>query len=263
MSEVKGKRDRSPAFPAIPLGEAVDKLAAFEKTFGRHAAPYDKAGLAWGLKQAGDYVAALRYFGFVEYVGGSEARQIVITEDGRNLLRAQQPSLRQALLRKAALQPREIAKFWSKWGADRPPDPVCLDELVLRNGFSQRGAPLFLRSYDETIGFVELAETHKIDSDSAEVEEGNADAEKDEQPPARTLSPPMPLPPVRGARIMEGERELTTGLLSKETSFRLIVNGRVGAREIERLIRKLQLDKEILADEDEEISSHVSDLGDP
>jgi len=50
---------------------------------------------------------------------------------------------------------------------------------------------------------------------------------------------------------MEGERELTTGLLSKETSFRVIVNGPVGVREIERLIRKLELDKEILAEQDE------------
>jgi hypothetical protein len=51
---------------------------------------------------------------------------------------------------------------------------------------------------------------------------------------------------------MEGERELTTGLLSKAASFRLIVSGPVGVREIERLIKKLELDKEILADESED-----------
>jgi len=49
---------------------------------------------------------------------------------------------------------------------------------------------------------------------------------------------------------MAGERELTTGLLSKTASFRLIVSGDVGAKEIERLIAKLELDKEILADSD-------------
>jgi hypothetical protein len=48
---------------------------------------------------------------------------------------------------------------------------------------------------------------------------------------------------------MEGERELTTGLLSKEVSFRLIVSGAVGVKEIEMLIKKLELDKEILADD--------------
>jgi hypothetical protein len=57
-------------------------------------------------------------------------------------------------------------------------------------------------------------------------------------------------PPPKGVKIMEGERELTTGLLSKNASFRLIVSGNVGVKEIERLIAKLQLDKEILADQD-------------
>jgi hypothetical protein len=51
---------------------------------------------------------------------------------------------------------------------------------------------------------------------------------------------------------MAGERELTTGLLSKESNFRLIVSGPIGVKEIERLIQKLELDKEILADPDAE-----------
>ena len=49
---------------------------------------------------------------------------------------------------------------------------------------------------------------------------------------------------------MEGEREFTTGMLSKEASFRLIVSGPVGVKEIERLIKKLELDKEILEEVD-------------
>jgi len=49
---------------------------------------------------------------------------------------------------------------------------------------------------------------------------------------------------------MAGERELTTGLLAKDASFRLIVNGQIGMKEIERLIQKLEIDKDILADQD-------------
>jgi len=56
---------------------------------------------------------------------------------------------------------------------------------------------------------------------------------------------------------MAGERELTTGLLSKDASFRLIVSGNVGVKEIERLIKKLELDKEILADQDDEAEDDV------
>ena len=47
---------------------------------------------------------------------------------------------------------------------------------------------------------------------------------------------------------MHGERELATGLLSKDASYRLIVSGQIGEKKIERLNRKLELDKEILAD---------------
>ena len=58
-------------------------------------------------------------------------------------------------------------------------------------------------------------------------------------------------PPLKKAKIMAGERELTTGLLAKDASFRLIVSGEIGVKEIERLIKKLELDKEILADQDD------------
>jgi hypothetical protein len=41
---------------------------------------------------------------------------------------------------------------------------------------------------------------------------------------------------------MDDERELTTGLLSKDASFRLIGSGHIGVKEIEMLIKKLQID---------------------
>ena len=45
---------------------------------------------------------------------------------------------------------------------------------------------------------------------------------------------------------------MTTELLAKETSFRLIVSGTVAVQEIKRLIRKLEIDKEILVDQEGE-----------
>ena len=46
------------------------------------------------------------------------------------------------------------------------------------------------------------------------------------------------------------ERELTTGILSKSAGFRLIVNGKIGAKEIDRLIAKLTLDRIICISSD-------------
>jgi hypothetical protein len=52
-----------------------------------------------------------------------------------------------------------------------------------------------------------------------------------------------------GERVRRQADYRTTGPLSKDAAFRLIVSGPVGVREIDRLIRKLELDKEILAEE--------------
>ena len=56
---------------------------------------------------------------------------------------------------------------------------------------------------------------------------------------------------------MDGERELVAGLLSKDANFRVIVSGTVGVKEIERLISKLELDKEILAEADGDADATV------
>lgn len=63
--------------------------------------------------------------------------------------------------------------------------------------------------------------------------------------------PPPPADKIhQKVKVMENERELTTGLLSKDARFRLIVSGSVGVKEVERLIKKLELDREILASPD-------------
>ena len=246
MADTPGKRDRSPNFPCISLRAAADRLAALDKYFGRHPAPLTKIGLAWGLKENSDqalqFLSAMRYYGLVDYQGDPPTRQAVITEPGRTYLRAQQETVRHQIMCQAALRPRMIRKLWETWGPDRPPDPVCTDALIIHNGFSDRGAQIFLKIYDDTIAFAELARSDKIDLD-----ENGDDANNDHELPTLVL----PDPPLRGSdRLMDGERELTTGLLSKDSSFRLIVSGPVGVKEIERLIRKLELDKEILADEE-------------
>jgi hypothetical protein len=87
------------------------------------------------------------------------------------------------------------------------------------------------------------------------IDEGDASTEEVVDAPVQPeTKPPSPPAPTKEATVtvMEGERVLTTGLLSKDASFRLIVSGPIGVREIERLMKKLELDKEILADDGSE-----------
>lgn len=55
----------------------------------------------------------------------------------------------------------------------------------------------------------------------------------------------------RAGPFLAAEREPTTGMLAKGASFRLILSGNIGVKEIERLIQTLKIDKEILADQNE------------
>ncbi|MFL9499447.1 hypothetical protein ACJMQP_05245 [Rhodopseudomonas palustris] len=250
---LKGSKDRSPSFPFIPLKTAIDRLEQFEAKFGRHPAPAAKAGLAWGMKekssQADQTLAALKSFGLVKYDGMGVSRHASLTDEGRNYLRAQQESSKQAILKVCALRPKIMRTFWAEWGADRPPDEVALDQLILKNGFSEAGGKNFLRVYDETVSFAGLSISDKVQEEEEEEEESSEEIEGG--PSASSLKPPKTSPTPSGkVNLMAGERELTTGLLAKDASFRLIVSGNIGVKEIERLIKKLELDKEILADDD-------------
>jgi hypothetical protein len=251
-AESVAQRDRSPAFPVVNLKTAIERLVDFEAYYKRSAARPEKVGEAWKIntKAYADRIAAgLRYFGLLEYQGTGKDRTIAISEEGRKYLRAQQEETKQEVIKAAALRPKQIAVLWGHWLNDRPADAACIDDLVQNHGFSVAGARDFLKVYDATISYAGLTASDKIDLDAG----GGTpeEAEPDGLKPIPPKPPGVPLPPQGKVNLMAGERELTTGILAKEASFRLIVSGKVGVKEIERLIQKLEIDKEILADLDD------------
>ncbi len=187
MTEVNdnaAQRERSPSYPIVPLEVALTRLVEFEAHFRRSPARRGKAGEAWGIKAkayADRTLAALGYFGLLEYQGAGKDRQIVISDEGRKYLRAQQEGMKREVVKAAALRPKQIAKFWSEWRMDRPADAVCLDELMFKNDFSEAGAREFLKVYDATISFAKLSDSDKIDHDL--LDEELKEERDDEDPP--------------------------------------------------------------------------------
>ena len=106
----KRPKERSPSFPFIPLKTAAERLEAFEKYFGRHPTPTNKAGLAWGMKrtssQSDQTLAALRSYGFIQYKGSGTERLAELTEEGRAVLETA-PSLLQDRFRRELLKLQE------------------------------------------------------------------------------------------------------------------------------------------------------------
>lgn len=176
----KAKRERSPSFPFIPLPAAIKRLGEFEDYFKRHPAPAKHSGKAWGMKgwtsQAQQTLAALKSFGLLEYKGSGDSLEASISEDARTYLRAQQDSIKQEVLKRFALKPKNIAKSFSLWGGDRPPDEVCLDQLVLKQGFTDSAAKLFLQVYDSTIAYAKLSDSDKVEA----VDVANGDLEEED-----------------------------------------------------------------------------------
>ncbi len=166
--KVKPPKDRSPSFPFISLPAAIERLVAYETKFGRHPTPANRAGLAWDMKeassQAAQTLAALKSYGMVDYQGAGPSRQTNLTEDGRNYLRAQQESIKKDLIRRFALTPKAISTYWHEWGARRPIDAVCLDQLVLKAKFTQSAAETFLRVYDATVAYAKLTDSDSLDT---------------------------------------------------------------------------------------------------
>jgi hypothetical protein len=218
MTEVNdntAQRDRSPAYPFVPLEIALARLAEFDAHFRRSAARRGKVGEAWSIKSqayADRTLAALGYFGLLESQGAGKDRQIVVSGEGRKYLRAQQEETKREIVKAAAIRPRQIAKFWSEWRIDRPADAVCLDELVLKNGFSEAGAREFLKVYDATISFAKLSDSDKSEPDvGAESEAADEAGGATMQTATKTAhvsvaAPPMvPLPIGKPRIVMNGD----------------------------------------------------------
>ena len=181
--ENSARRGRSPSFPFIPLEAAVSRLKGLEAKFGRHPIPVRKAGLAWKMKEGSSQtfqtLAALKSFGFLKYEGSKDDRKALLTDDARTYLLAQQEHIKKDIIRKAALKPKEIAKYWAEWKTDPPPDEVRLDELGLKANYTKEGAKAFLKVYDDTIAYAGLSISDNIEADG----EGEEDNEE--------LSPPL------------------------------------------------------------------------
>lgn len=264
----KVRKERSPSFPFIGLSKALERVRAVYAHAKRHEARLADLAAAWGMgvKSSGTIqtVAALVAYGLLEDQGSGEARKFKVTDLALKALEDQRPGAREAAQAEAALKPKLVAEYVEKWRGGRPADGICISELRFERSFTEDGAKAFLKVFDDTAGFTKGVESDKNPDQAAQLdgqkveESGDKSADKFKLPWEKNNPPPPPKPPVKQPErriLMEGERELTTGMLAKDASFRLIVSGRIGVKEIERLIKKLEIDKEILAEQD-----NVADL---
>lgn len=244
--------ERSPNFPSINLYDAIESVRAIYQSEGRSQMPRLSAAKALGYKSINgrslSKLGALRAFGLLEGRGDDvKVSNIAIT-----LLNAPKgsPEWRNAMLQ-AFQSPPAFALLADKEDASPGTLRWHLVKANFRDDAAERSVQVYLESRD--LVNAELGEYSSAPSAGASPV---AEEQDDFTPLLHPTSGPAPKPTAGGAEtglaMSAHERILQSGMLSKSASYRVIVSGPVGVAEIDRLLKKLEVDKEILADPDPE-----------
>lgn len=246
--------DRSPNFPSMPLGDAVDAIKKVHGAEGRSKVPRLSVVKPLGYTSINgrslSVLGALKAYGLIE--GRSD--DLRISQEGFFLANAPADSIeyREALL--ACF--RAPAAFQQFAEEDEGASAETLKWKLQKAGFQADSAERLVRVYRESRELVNAAKGayEPEQSDEQEPEEPATPPPMAEslRPQARgeqgKASAPLGFAPMELGMGVQ-ERVLQSGMLSKSASFRVIVSGNVGVAEIERLVKKLEMDKEILADD--------------
>lgn len=255
---------RSPSYPALSLRKAVEIAGKVYEKNHTHKASSEVVAKAMGYSglngKSLTAIATLKKFGLLEEVD----KQLRVTQAALTVLVDPRDSVERAktILRLAFL-PDLFAELRAEYG-DVAPNDELLRSYLLKRGFLLNTVDLPVRAYRETMELV--GEVRRI------AEPGDAP-----DPVTPSVDEPMPVsaksvdasadvfagvdgkvesgvnaasPAAHAVQALErGEREWLRGPLSKDVSYRLIVTGEIGPREIGRLIRLLTAQKDVLEDD--------------
>jgi hypothetical protein len=262
------KRFRSPPYPSIDLAKAIDRARTLYGKALHHPVQSNVLADAWkyGIKSSGLWAtaAAMIQYGLLTDQGSGDSRRFQLTDSAIRIIKDADPASekRSEAIKRAALAPQIFRELWDQFGGADISDVVVRNVLTLdrreagKAPFSDEAAKDIIAAFKSTIAFagVVSSDTLSPPDEGKEADElavdtsdwGGGTPEAQVKPPASPAPSPPASEKLREVKIMAGERELTAGLLSKDASFRLIVTGQVGVKEIDRLIAKLEIDKEIL-----------------
>ncbi|MDX8541353.1 hypothetical protein RFM23_27400 [Mesorhizobium abyssinicae] len=269
-------RHRSPPYPYIDLAKAIERAKQVHAKAMHFATSIPVLSDAWkyGEKSSGLWAtaAALLHYGLMRDEGSGPKRKFTLTDDAIRIIKDADPQSekRRDAVKRAALTPTIHAELYDRFGTDPAISEVLLrNYLTLDRGdegkatFSESAANDVIRIYKDTMAYAGMTDSAILPGEQIETVDAGDTPLSDQQhatlekPDGQKKDPATPAKQQqsKGSILMEGERILQDGILSRDATYRIIVSGRIGAREIERLIAKLELDKEILAEADETATS--------
>jgi hypothetical protein len=245
--EDRARKERSPSFPFIPLGKAIDRARAIAEAHKRSPVRVAMLGEALGYapRSSGllQTVAALKAYGLTEDVGRGEGRRIRLSDLAWRILHDTREGAREEAIREAAIRPRPIAEYADKWLRSRPSDRDRISELHLDRGFSTEAAKLFLKVFDETVLFANLETTDSLSASS-------------------TLEEPVPLRGTGPTLTVAVSAPMAISFFGDRLEVRAVLRSQ---ESVVKLIDALQATKTLLPAEDQgrkhEVTTTVSHKG--
>ncbi len=182
------KRPRSPNYPGIDVGAAIERASALWENEQHHPVAFEVALRHWGYQPksggGGSVHAALKRFGLLEDIGNGRSR---LTPLALDIVRAEREGQRDyPNIRKAALMPKVHAALWDQYGATLPSDESLIFSLTGEMGFTRGGATEFVAEWKRTLAFAKLADS------SASVSPDPPDNVPSPPLANHTVSPPTP-----------------------------------------------------------------------
>jgi hypothetical protein len=160
----KGRsKDRSPNYPMIDLGKALEKAEIIHGIYKMHEMPIGMAHERLGYKPhsgiGNQCVAALRAYGLLNVIGQGEQRKVSISTDGDRIIR-KAPN-RDQLLKEAALRPAINGEIWEHFSSTGgiPTDDLLRHYLVWDRPdpkFNEKSVDGFIADFRATLALAKM-----------------------------------------------------------------------------------------------------------
>ncbi len=236
-------KKRSPNYPTLGLSGALELMHPVFQQENRNKMSRLVLAQHMGYTslngRALSKIGAVRAFGLIEGTGDD----LRVSDDAITAMTAPADSPERDIAVNLLAYKPDLFKDLRKDFPDTIPSLQNLRFNLVQRRFTEEAAGKAAKNYLETMALV----SGNLTEYNADITDNDAETRSNPGAAAGISSPQSKRP--KGLNLLEGQRELKAGLLSKESSFRLIVSGQIGAAEIERLIKQLELDKEILADD--------------
>ena len=160
------RKHRSPAYPAIALGECLRLVKILFEKERKHLALSSVIAGHWGYsaKSSGALlaIAACKRFGLLNEEGSRDKRMLSVSDSAIALLNPANPNQTQ-MLKETALRPEIFAELWKKYNGHLPSTETITAFLVFERGFAEDAARSVLATFKETIAFAKLTAGDRIE----------------------------------------------------------------------------------------------------